>query len=606
MSSLLDRLVIDLVVNARGVSKGVNLAKKDLKTLDQKAEQTGQSFEGAGKAMSGAFSQARNEALALLAVFTGGRSLKAFTADVTKANAELGYTAQRLNINPQKLAQLQNMIQAVGGSASEAATSFQTMQAMLVDPTQHAAMSNILRQLNVNTSDVVDAHGHVRDDILKVLNRSTQGMDQGRKNTLLGALGIGPGEINLIDQSTQAFDKLEQQFKDTGPTQEQIAHSQQLLKDWTALTAQTGKLGLSIVDDVTPGLDHLVQDLAALEGGHPKAIKDIAEITAAIIALGGAIKGVMAVRGVLSFLKFLRSKEAAETAGKAEKSGEAVEKAKKTSEAVGKAEKTAEAAGEAVKSSKTLKGLLALTRIGKIARVGMRAVPILGLMLAAEEILVDSTDASESDRIERLRKRYEAGRSLSGTPSKGNAHQALNLLQNMGFSRNAALGIVGNIAQESRFDPAAVGDGGAAFGLAQWHKDRVEHIKKKFGIDVRTADFNDQVRAYGLELQRGDDPGARHAGQLLRRDGISLKDAVRAVRQYDERPLNADGMEDARRYDLARSAALATQGATHNHTEVHVGDVHIHAQNADGKQIAYDFHRELKNLSPATKTYGIA
>ena len=57
------------------------------------------------------------------------------------------------------------------------------------------------------------------------------------------------------------------------------------------------------------------------------------------------------------------------------------------------------------------------------------------------------------------------------------AKQAYEYYLSKGLSKNAAAGIVGNLMQESGMNPNASGDGGKAFGLAQWHPDRRKNMK---------------------------------------------------------------------------------------------------------------------------------
>ncbi|MFT8764088.1 MAG: hypothetical protein ABF809_08830, partial [Gluconobacter potus] len=267
MANVIDSLVIQLGLDGRGVAKGAQQASKSLDQIERSATRTQSALTESGKAAADGFSRARTEALALLAVFTGGRTLKAFTSEITRSNAELGYMAQRLNLDPRRLYQMQRAVMAVGGSAQEVGASFQAMQGMLVDPAQAENLQRIMGQLGVR--NYTDAHGHIRQDILQQLNRSTQGMDQGVKNTLLAQLGIGPGEISLIDQTAAAFDKLQSQFKNAGPTPDQIRDSQQLLKDWVDLTTTTEGLGRAILGDLTPAIDGVVTKITAWEKANP-------------------------------------------------------------------------------------------------------------------------------------------------------------------------------------------------------------------------------------------------------------------------------------------------------------------------------------------------
>jgi hypothetical protein len=50
--------------------------------------------------------------------------------------------------------------------------------------------------------------------------------------------------------------------------------------------------------------------------------------------------------------------------------------------------------------------------------------------------------------------------------------------KNKGLTTSQAAGIAGNMAIESAFNPAAVGDSGTSFGLAQWHANRADSLKR--------------------------------------------------------------------------------------------------------------------------------
>lgn len=56
--------------------------------------------------------------------------------------------------------------------------------------------------------------------------------------------------------------------------------------------------------------------------------------------------------------------------------------------------------------------------------------------------------------------------------SENAAKQAYDYLMSQGLSSGAALGVVANLVAESGLSVSAVGDSGAAHGIAQWHPDR--------------------------------------------------------------------------------------------------------------------------------------
>lgn len=304
MPSLLDRFVIDIALDTKKVAKGAKDAQVSLKGLNDAAQKSGTALADSGKAMADGFSKARNEALALMAVFTGGRSLKAFTSEVTRTNSALGYTAQQLNVRPQNLSVLKNMLKAIGGNASDAESSIGALQQKAMDPQQMATLNKAFGQLHVqNWKELL----HSPTELFRALNIGTQGMDQTLKNNRLNQVGISGSSIDLIDQTTSSFDDLAKAMQQAAPTDDQIAHSQQLQKDWNTLKITSEALGNAMLDKVVPGLDGVIKEFIALEKSEPEAIATIAGITAAVLGLGTAVKGALAIRGLAQILSGLKS-----------------------------------------------------------------------------------------------------------------------------------------------------------------------------------------------------------------------------------------------------------------------------------------------------------
>lgn len=118
-----------------------------------------------------------------------------------------------------------------------------------------------------------------------------------------------------------------------------------------------------------------------------------------------------------------------------------------------------------------------------------------------------------------------------------------------GWTQAQAAGIAANIQAESGFNPAAVGDNGAARGIGQWHPDR-QAAFNAWALRHRLpglaqADLLEQLQYYNYEL-RHSAAGKRLAGA---RDAYS---SGAIVSLYDERPADAAGQAASR-------GALATQ-----------------------------------------------
>jgi len=108
----------------------------------------------------------------------------------------------------------------------------------------------------------------------------------------------------------------------------------------------------------------------------------------------------------------------------------------------------------------------------------------------------------------------------------------LNYFKSQGWTHEQAAGIVANLAQESRFNPAARGDAGKAQGIAQWHADRRAPIERHFGKPISQMTYQEQLQAVQWEMTQG---GEKRAGQILSRAHTAAQ-AGAAVSRYYERP----------------------------------------------------------------------
>ncbi|PLP96972.1 phage tail tip lysozyme [Cupriavidus pauculus] len=138
---------------------------------------------------------------------------------------------------------------------------------------------------------------------------------------------------------------------------------------------------------------------------------------------------------------------------------------------------------------------------------------------------------------------------VPGVPSgSGGTTDPLAFFQNRGWSRDQAAGIVANLQRESELNPGAVGDGGNAYGVAQWHPDRQRNFKSWSGKDIRSSTLDEQLAFVHHELTAGLE---RAAGDRLKQ-AKSAGEAGDIVSRYYERPKDADG-------EASRRAIAANQ-----------------------------------------------
>jgi hypothetical protein len=130
--------------------------------------------------------------------------------------------------------------------------------------------------------------------------------------------------------------------------------------------------------------------------------------------------------------------------------------------------------------------------------------------------------------------------------------QAFAYFVGQGWTREQSAGIVANLSAESGLRPDAVGDGGAAYGLAQWHPDRQAGFRAILGKDIRGSTLEEQLAFVHAELRGAE----KVAGDAL--SGCTSAAAAGAtVSTLYERPADREG--EATRRAGAAEAILAAQ-----------------------------------------------
>lgn len=142
----------------------------------------------------------------------------------------------------------------------------------------------------------------------------------------------------------------------------------------------------------------------------------------------------------------------------------------------------------------------------------------------------------------------------TGGGGTGNARTAMQFFINKGLTPAQAAGVVGNLQAESgpNLNISAVGDGGQAIGIAQWHPDRRANFQRAFGKPFSESTFRDQLNFIWWEFQNTE----RSAFNRLKRTTTATQ-AAAVVDQYYER---SSGAHRTKRMRYA--AALAPSGGT--------------------------------------------
>lgn len=127
--------------------------------------------------------------------------------------------------------------------------------------------------------------------------------------------------------------------------------------------------------------------------------------------------------------------------------------------------------------------------------------------------------------------------------------KALAYFVSVGWTPAQAAGLAANFQAESKFVVDAVGDGGLAYGIGQWHPDRQANFERAFGKSIKGSTLEEQLAFVQWELTNTEQ---RAAAAL--RACTTAADAGACVSKMYERPADREG-EAKKRAALAMKIA---------------------------------------------------
>ena len=176
--------------------------------------------------------------------------------------------------------------------------------------------------------------------------------------------------------------------------------------------------------------------------------------------------------------------------------------------------------------------------------------------------------------------------------------QALEFFIRQGWTAAQASGIVANLEAESGLRPDAVGDGGQAYGIAQWHPDRQEHFREIIGKDIHESTLEDQLIFVHAEMQRWEKPAADAL-----RECTTAAEAGACVSMRYERPADTEG-DAAKRAVLAETILQTYGGMLSPNTPAAPGPTTVAVRSRPTRAASPSVRRSPRGVAAARATAG--
>ena len=551
MPTIIDSLLVTFGLDAKKFKQGQAQINKDLQQTGKEADKTGDKLEGAGKKGAKGFGEASDGLTKFLAKLGGLYALKKFVIDTVQGNAELYRFSRNLGESTNKISAWSNAIEITGGDAR----AFQGTLSMLSrsqTELQMTGQNGLLPFFSRFNVAMMDANGNARKgaDILLDFSDRMRGMDRTTAFNTMQAMGIDPGTANAMLEGRASLERLVATQKEHGA-----------LTDKQALNAEKSRRSLTEAQITANALKNEISD------GMNPALKNALDLFNSLDRATGGWS--TALLGVVASIGALRS---------------------------------------ALGAAASVVGGGAVAGAGAAAGGGLaaRLLGVLGMVRGAIGwgALFHSEDLNAGEGAE-----LEKRRAMGGTFDKVDPRK---YFESKGWSPAQAAGIVANLQTESKMNPAAVGDKGAAYGIAQWHPDRQANFAKWAGRDIKGSSLAEQLAFVQYELTQGNE----QAAGLALRSSLTPGRAGSIFSRTFERPGDVEG-EAARRGALA-SVMMGIPGATRvasgagaapsagggAQVTTTIGEIKVYTQATDAPGIARDLGMAINSQFPAQANSG--
>lgn len=443
-----------------------------------------------------AFGGLTKSALQLGAVFAGKLAIDKVVGDFKQAGTELNNFNKLTGMSTQNVQMLGQALKAQGGNASDAFSAMQKIQDLMASPrTGNVGWFGDVAKLGLNPDAIIGAQSTA--EALVNIAGEFEHMDKLNQRLAGNALGLDDSTIRLLMRGRAEVEKqLDSRGKLAVMTRKQIDDSARLTKATSELDQVFTDIGNTIAGELTPALADMAEDFVAFYRANKELVDSgLKEF------FGGVADNIQLVAVAMALL----------------------------------------GGGAALKGLAALRAIVGLGGVAagtSVAAAG--GASMLAVAGGSAAALLYSSSLNSGEDTELLNNRMKKG----GGEAVG---AVVDFFMAKGWTREQAEGIAANLEQESGFKADAEGDGGQAYGLAQWHPDRQAEFAKKYGKDIRKSTGAEQLEFINHELTRGNE---QSAGNSLKTATNAYDAAAIVSRQY-ERP----GVDDMAKDREAASRA---------------------------------------------------
>lgn len=473
----------------------------------------------------GVFDNLSKSALQFGAIVAGKLALDKAIGDFNRLGNEVSNFQAVTGVSAKSIDQMGYAFGRVNGTAADAMATVKNLQSLMASPlTGNTGWMSEAARFGVDPTQILNAKD--AQEAFLGLADQFQNLTLTQQVNAAKALGLDESGLRLLQKGRGEVTKYYEEAKRFGTLQ---SGDTKIANDYAAAMQDVdrvfGDIRNTVGRELSPAVSELAHEFAEwyadnrefIQGNLAEALKLVAENLKPIVAAMTILGGASALKTLTLLLRVPGAIVAAGGAAKVAQGAAAV------------AGETAATAGAGALGA---------------AAVGAAAAFYSGSLNDGEDAAVDKIRARRGD-----------------SASLDTAAAVTQYLVDKGWTVEQATGITANLQQESQFNPNAVGDGGRAYGIAQWHPDRQREFYNKFGKQIQNSNLQEQLDFLHYEMTEGKE---KRAGDALKETSTARAAAEVVSRKY-ERPADADG-------EAARRGASAERLLTNFQTPTGLGD----------------------------------
>lgn len=268
MALLLDALALEVGMDPTKFRKGQVEVSAALRKTREAAQKEGAGIERAVDKAGESLERLARNALKLFAIFTTGRAVKDFVADITASDAALGRLAKSLETTPQALSALGGAVSRSGGSADAAANSFQRLANSYneLKLTGRSATYDMLSRISGATGKVIRYGRDTQRTLYDIADAAKAMSEQSGVSfttNILEQAGLDPGTISLLIQGSEKMREAQEKVKRLGGvvSKQDTENAQRFSTALHDVGTISEGLGRTIWTNLSPAISEIIEKI---------------------------------------------------------------------------------------------------------------------------------------------------------------------------------------------------------------------------------------------------------------------------------------------------------------------------------------------------------